>query len=155
MVDPRRGGGLIISRLVSLHLPVNHSLRPIYRFLSFLTGAVAVDIGIIGLVRTWGDPLTGTSDATALGMAINPLMSYVALGAGAIVILATLVGRNVDRIVYLLIGFGWLLLGTLMMLSMGRQTTNYFNATIVTCVVAYVMGSVLGTAGMYVKTRRA
>ncbi|HEX6686512.1 MAG TPA: hypothetical protein VF062_27320 [Candidatus Limnocylindrales bacterium] len=140
---------------MSLHLPENHPLRPVYRFLSFLTGAIAVDLGIVGVVKTWGDPLTGPSEATALGVNTNPLFSYLSLAAGAIVMLATLIGRNVDRIVYLWIGLGWLVLGTLMMLLMGKHATNYFNATMVSCVVAYVMGSVLGTAGMYVKSRRA
>src|SRR5690242_12911462 len=119
MVDPCRGSGLITSALVSMHFPVNHPLRPMYRTLSFLAGAAVTAFGIVGLVETSGQELTAAGDATALGLKTNPLLSYLSIGAGVVVILATLLGRNVDRLVYLWVGAGYLIVGTAMMLLMG------------------------------------
>lgn len=140
---------------MSLHFPVNHHLRPLYRALSLLAGLYVLIFGGVGIVATQGDPLFEAGDATALGLKTNPAFSYLSVIAGAVVVLATLIGRNVDRIVYLWTGTGFLVAGTAMMLLMGDAKTNFLNFTIVTCAVSYVIGSVLGTAGMYVKYRRA
>jgi hypothetical protein len=41
------------------------------------------------------------------------------------------------------------------MLLMNRQDTNVLNFTMATCIVSFLIGSVLATAGMYVKAQRA
>jgi hypothetical protein len=140
---------------MSLHFPVNHHLRPLYRTLSVLAGLYVLTFGVVGVIATQGDPFYGAGDETALGLKTNPAFSYLSVAAGAVIVLATLIGRNVDRIAYLWVGTGFLVAGTIMMLLMGEAKTNYLNFTMVTCVVSYVIGSVLGTAGMYVKSHRA
>jgi hypothetical protein len=140
---------------MSLHLPVNHHLRPVYRALSLLAGLYVLIFGVVGAIATQGEPFYAAGEATSLGLKTNPAFSYLSVAAGAVIVLATLIGRNVDRIAYLWVGTGFLVAGTAMMLLMGDAQTNYLNFTMVTCVVSYVIGSVLGTAGMYVKSRRA
>ncbi len=140
---------------MSLHFPVNHHLRPLYRTLSLLAGLYVLIFGVVGAITTQGDELYGTGEATALGLPTNPAFSYLSIAAGAAIVVATLVGRNLDRFVYLWVGTGFLVAGTAMMLLMGDADTNILNFSVVTCVVSYVIGSVLGTAGMYVKTHRA
>src|SRR5687767_13051959 len=101
---------------MSLHFPVNHQLRPLYRALSVTAGLYVLAFGAVGVITTQGDPFYSTGDATALGLKTNPAFSYLSVIAGAVVVLATLIGRNVDRIVYLWVGGGFLLAGTAMLL---------------------------------------
>ncbi|WP_020525899.1 DUF4383 domain-containing protein [Catelliglobosispora koreensis] len=140
---------------MAMHLPVNHPLRSLYRRLAFFAGLLMLVLGVVGFFATQGDPLFEASGATALGLRTNPAFSYASIGTGVLVTLATLLGRNVDRFAYLWIGVGHLIVGLAMMLLMNDPKTNYLNFTIVTCVVSFVIGSLLATAGMYVKVQRS
>jgi hypothetical protein len=140
---------------MSLHFPVNHPLRRLYRRLAFLAGLFVLVFGLAGFVTSLGRPLFEAGDASALGLRTNPAFSYASIAVGAVVLLATALGRNVDRFVYLWAGFGFWLVGVAMMLLMGRPETNYLNFTITTCVVSFVLGAIFATAGMYVKIRQA
>lgn len=140
---------------MAMHMPVNHPLRPLYRTLAFLSGVAVLAFGAIGFLQTQGEPFFGAGETTALGLKTNPAFAGLCVIAGLSIVLATLAGRNVDRFVYLWAGTGFLLAGTAMMLLMGKAETNFLNFTMVTCVVSYLIGSILGTAGMYVKYRRA
>jgi uncharacterized Tic20 family protein len=102
-----------------------------------------------------GAPMFEVGDDRALGLRTNPAFAYASIVVGALVVFATLLGRNIDRIVYLWAGTGFLLAGTVMMLLMNRQDTNVLNFTMATCIVSFLIGSVLATAGMYVKAQRA
>jgi hypothetical protein len=140
---------------MAMHFPTNHPLRPLYRGLALLAGLFMLTLGVLGYLETADEALFASSGATALGLKVNLAFSYASIATGALVVLATLVGRNLDRFVYLWVGAGHLLAGTAMMLLMGNPDTNYLNFTIVTCVVSFLIGSVLATAGMYVKLQRA
>jgi hypothetical protein len=140
---------------MAMHFPTNHPLRRVYRGLAFVTGVFMLVLGAVGFFATQGDPLFGASDATALGLRTNPAFSYASLGAGALVVLATGAGRNIDRIVYLWIGIGHLVAGVAMLLLMGKADTNYLNFTLITCVISFAIGTLLGTAGMYAKIQRS
>ncbi len=140
---------------MSLHFPVNHPLRRTYRALAFTAGLFVFVFGVVGFFTTQGAPLFEVGGDRALGLRTNPAFSYASIAVGGIVVLATLLGRNVDRIVYLWVGSGFLLAGTAMMLLMNRAETNVLNFTMATCVVSFLIGSVLSTAGMYVKAQRA
>ena len=155
MAGPRGIGVLITSRAMSLHFPVNHPLRRLYRVLACGAGLFVLVFGAIGFFTTQGAPLFEVGDDRALGLRTNPAFSYASIAAGALVVLATLLGRNVDRIVYLWAGTGFLLAGTVMMLLMNRPDTNVLNFTMATCIVSFLIGSVLAAAGMYVKAQRA
>lgn len=132
------------------HMPVNHSLRPLYRGLALLAGLFVLSFGVLGYLETQGDPLFDQGDARALGLRTNPAFAYASLGAGAAVLLATLVGRNLDRFVDMWVGAGFLIVGTAMMALLHTES-NVLNFTMATCLVSYLVGSVLVTAGMYVK----
>lgn len=140
---------------MSEHFPVNHRLRSLYKTFAMLVGLYVVAFGVVGVLTTQGEPLSEVGDATALGLPTNPAFGYLSVAAGLAVVLATVVGRNVDQFVYLCAGVGFLVVGTGMMLLMTRPETNVLNFTMGTCIVSYVIGSVLGTAGMYVKHQRA
>jgi hypothetical protein len=140
---------------MSLHFPVNHPLRRTYRTAAFLAGLFVLAFGVTGFFTTQGAPLFEVGDDRALGLRTNPAFSYASIAVGALIVLATLLGRNVDRFIYLWAGTGFLLAGTVMMLLMGQPDTNVLNFTMATCIVSFLIGSVLATAGMYVKAQRA
>jgi hypothetical protein len=120
-----------------------------------LAGIFVLAFGVTGFFTTQGTPLFEAGDDRALGLRTNPAFSYASIAVGALVVLATALGRNVDRFIYLWAGAGFLLAGTVMMLLMGHPDTNVLNFTMSTCVVSFLIGSVLATAGMYVKAQRA
>ncbi|GHJ50374.1 hypothetical protein Cs7R123_77160 [Catellatospora sp. TT07R-123] len=135
------------------HMPVNHSLRPLYRLLALLTGLFVLAFGVLGFLESQGDPLFEAGGARALGLRTNPALAYACLGAGVLVLLATLVGHNLDRLVNTWIGAAFLIAGTAMLALMNTEH-NVLNFTLASCIAAYAVGSVLLTAGMYVRVAR-
>lgn len=136
------------------HMPVNHSLRPLYRALALAAGLFVLVFGVVGFLVTQGDPIFEPGPERALGLHTNPAFSYASVVAGALIVLSTLVGRNIDRFVNIWVGSAFLIAGTAMMALMGSDL-NVLNFTMITCIVSYTIGSVLLTAGMYVRTARA
>lgn len=132
------------------HIPVNHPLRPLYRTLAGLTGVYVIVFGVVGFVETRGGEPFAVGPWTALGLPTNRAFAVASLIAGAAVLLAALVGHNVDRFVDLWGGGGFLLAGTVMM-PLSRTDANIFNFDIETTVVSYLIGMVLITAGLYGK----
>ncbi|MBV1849192.1 DUF4383 domain-containing protein [Catellatospora tritici] len=135
------------------HMPVNHSLRPLYRGLALLTGLLVLAFGVLGFLDSQGDPLFAAGDAQALGLPTNPALAYGCLAAGVLVLLATLVGHNLDRHVDTWVGSAFLVVGTAMLVLMGTEH-NILNFTLATCIVSYAIGSILLTAGMYVRVAK-
>jgi hypothetical protein len=135
------------------HMPVNHSLRPLYRALALAAGLFVLVFGVVGFLATQGDPIFEPGAGRALGLRTNPAFSYASIAAGVLVVLSTLVGRNLDRFINLWVGTAFLIAGTAMLALMGSDM-NVLNFTMVTVIVSYVIGSVLLTAGLYVKTAR-
>jgi hypothetical protein len=132
------------------HNPVNHPLRPIYRALGALTGAYLVLFGILGAIMTGGDGLFGHPGDRVLGQQTNLFWSIVAVLVGAIVLLATVMGRNSDTVVDKYFGWGLLVVGSYE-LAMNRTDANIFNFSISTVVVTYLLGLVLIMAAYYSK----
>ena len=130
------------------HNPVNHPLRPIYRALGALTGAYLVLFGILGVIMTGGDGLFGNPDDRVLGQQTNLFWSVVSVLVGAIVLLATIMGRNSDTVVDKYFGWGLLVVGSY---SLGaiRTDANFLNFSISTVVVTYLLGLVLIMAAYY------
>jgi hypothetical protein len=133
------------------HIPVNHQLRPLYRVAAALTAGWLLVFGAVGLDRTQGADWFTRGRWSALGLPTNRAFAVASLGAGALVLLAVLVGRNLDRVVNLAAGGGFLLAGTAM-LALVETDANVFNFTIETSIAAYVIGLILLTAGLYSKT---
>lgn len=140
---------------MALHFPVNHPLRPLYRVLSFATGLFVLVFGVVGFFASQGAPIFEVGTDRALGLRTNPAFAYASIAAGVLILLATVLGRNIDRFVYLWVGYGFMAAGVVMMLLMGKDNTNVLNFTMATCIVSFGIGSVLATAGMYVKAQRA
>jgi hypothetical protein len=131
------------------HLPINHHLRPLYRLLALVSGAYVLVFGVIGLARTSGAALfdqAGTT--TVLGLRTNPAFAYASIVVGALVVLSAFIGRNVDFIVYVLVGLVFQLAGMFMLLFL-RTDANYLNFSVATCIVSLVIGLALFTAGLY------
>lgn len=130
------------------HIPINHPLRPVYRVLGGLTGIWLLVFGVSGLFQTGGAGWFARGDWTALGVPTNRAFAAVSVVAGLVVVVAALVGRNVDRFVNLWGGVGFLAGGTLLM-AISHTELNILNASVITSIASYVIGLVLLAAGLY------
>lgn len=132
------------------HYPVNHPLRPLYRALSGLVGIYLIIFGIVGVVVTSGDGLFGRAGHRVLGQGANLFWSIVCLILGVIVLVTTLLGRNLITETDRYVGWGLLVVGTYG-LATARTNANVLDFTIATVVVTYLLGLVLIMAGLYGK----
>lgn len=128
-------------------------MRPFWRTLAFFTGVFVLVFGIIGFVKSTAAGLEWFAQddlPTAIFMQANPAFSLLSIVVGGIITLGVIIGRNVDRwinlaasVVFLLVGMG--------MLAVLRTDLNYFGFTMATCITSFVVGTLLGTAGLYGK----
>ncbi|HET6213414.1 MAG TPA: DUF4383 domain-containing protein [Micromonosporaceae bacterium] len=133
------------------HIPVNHHLRPLYRVLATLTGIFVLVFGIVGLTRTRGTDLFAHGSTTALGLRTNLAFSLLSIVAGAVIVVVTVIGRNLDHFVNIWGGALFLVAGAVMMLLM-RTSANFLNFSMSTCIVSFLIGMALLAAGLYGKT---
>jgi hypothetical protein len=136
--------------MASMHNPINHPLRPLYRMLALLAGAYLIVFGVIGVIVTAGAGLLDRPDDRVLGQGANLLWSIVAVVFGAVVVLASLAPRNVGNQVQWLGGWTLLVIGTYE-LAVSRTDANLFKFTIATVVATYLVGLALVLAGLYTK----
>ena len=136
------------------HNPVNHPLRPMYRALGFLAGAYLVVFGIVGLIQTSGESFTGNTGVRVLGQQSNPLWSLVALVLGAVVVLTTAVGRNLDTQGDKFIGWALLVCGSYELATI-RTDASFLGFSIATVVVTYLIGLILIMVSLYSKVAPA
>jgi len=132
------------------HNPVNHPMRPFYRALAGACGAYLVVFGIVGLIVTPGHGLFGTPDDRVLGQGSSLFWAILSLVIGAIVLGASVLGRNLDVEVDKYVGWGLLAIGSYE-LAVSRTDANFLKFTIATVIVTYLVGLVLVLAGLYVK----
>lgn len=132
------------------HIPVNHHLRPLYRALAGLIGVFLLVFGGVGFARAGGSSWFAEGDWTALGLPTNRAFAVASLLAGAVVLGAALIGRNVDRFVNLYGGAAFLVVGTLWM-PLSHTSMNFFNTSVPNTIASYLIGSLLLTAGLYGK----
>jgi hypothetical protein len=133
---------------ILLHLPINHRLRPLYRFLAGLTGLYVLVFGIVGAVASRGHSFVSRDHIYALGLRTNLAFAILSIVVGAIVLLGVIFGRNVDHILNLVGGLVFMLAGMFMLILL-QTDLNLLNYTVSTCVVSFVIGLVLFTAGLY------
>lgn len=136
------------------HNPVNHPLRPIYRGLGFLAGAYLVVFGIVGLIQTSGHDFAGKTGVRVLGQESNLLWSIITLILGAIVLIATVIGRNADTETDRILGWGMLVIGVYSLATI-RTDANFLGFSIATVVVTFLVGMVLITTALYSKVAPA
>jgi uncharacterized membrane protein len=126
------------------HTPINHPLRPLYRALGALVGIYLIVFGVVGLIVTLG------GGDRVLGQGANLLWSIVSLLIGAVVLVATLIGRNLDAALDQYIGWG--LVGiTTYELALNRTNANFLDFSIATVIVTYIVALTLVMAGLYSK----
>ena len=122
------------------HNPINHPARPIYRVISGLIGLYLVLFGALGLFV----------DGRVFGQGTNVANSLVSIALGAIILIATLIGRNLDAAVNKYLGYGLMALG-LLTLAFLRTDANILDHTVSTSIVWMLLGITLLIAGMYGK----
>ena len=134
------------------HIPINHRLQPFYRFLAALAGLYVLVFGIIGVIRTSSHPLFDQHvDASVFGLRENLAFSIISIIVGVIVFGGAVVGGNVDHFINLFGGIVFLGAGMLMM-ALLQTDANFLNFQMATCIVSFVIGLVLFTAGLYGRT---
>jgi hypothetical protein len=131
-----------------LHLPKNHPLRPLYRFLALAAGGYCLLFGIVGVARTHDAGVFDQSAMSALGLRTNLAFSILSIAVGAAVIAVVARGHNLDQTVLMVLGPGFMLVG-LIMLAVLRTGANVLNFDLTTCIVSFIIGLVLFAAGMY------
>lgn len=132
------------------HLPINHRLGGIYRALAGLAGLFLLLFGIIGASKTWGDKLFDRGTTEALGLRTNLAFSLLSIVVGAIVLVGSILGRNLDHYINFAGGAIFWLAGLVMLLLL-QTKANILNFTVATSVVSFLVGTVLILAGMYGK----
>jgi Domain of unknown function (DUF4383) len=130
------------------HIPVNHHLRPMYRLLAGLCALYVLIFGIVGAARTGGSGTFERVGVLVLGLRTNLAFSMLSIVVGALILIGLLIGRNVDRVINIAIGTVFLVSGMAMLVLL-RTGANVLNFSVATCVVSFVIGLVVGTAGMY------
>lgn len=133
-----------------MHLPINHRLAGLYRFLAALVGIYLLIFGIVGVVATRGQELFARGDMTALGLRINLGFAILSIVVGAIVLLGAFIGGNLAHYLYVFGGGVFWAAGLLMLLLLQTEA-NILNFQVSTCVVSFLIGTVLVLAGLYGK----
>ncbi|MEV0839680.1 DUF4383 domain-containing protein [Actinocatenispora sera] len=135
------------------HLPVNHHMRGFWRVLSALAGLYILIFGIVGVIQTSGMATFATEGKRVLGLTTNPGFSAISIVVGAVIFLASVIGRNIDVVVNLIFGCLFVLAG-LFSLAFLRTDLNYFAFSVTNCIVSYVLGGIVGVSSLYGRVRR-
>lgn len=135
---------------VFTHLPLNHALRPFYRLLAAAVSVYLIVFGAVAYGATGGRP-TFTQDQTVvtMGLRANRGFAEISVIAGVVILLAILVGHNVDHWIAVLGGVGFMLAGGAMMALM-RTDANVLGFAMANCVVSFLAGTLLLAAGVYI-----
>jgi hypothetical protein len=136
------------------HIPVNHQLRPLYRALATVAGIYLLVFGVVGVIQTAGTGMFDRSDVSALGLRTNLAFAVVSIVAGAVVLLAGYLGRNIDYLVNVWGGVAFMVVG-IAMLALLDTDLNALNFSVATVIVSFVIGMVLFSAGLYVRSGSA
>ena len=132
------------------HIPVNHHLRPSTGCSPRSPGSTCLVFGALGFVETSGGAAFDQGNVTVLGLRTNLAFSIASVVAGAVILLALFVGRNVDYLVNLCGGIAFLVRrhGDA---GAAADRPNVLNFSMATCIVSFVIGMVLFSAGLYGK----
>jgi hypothetical protein len=133
-----------------MHNPINHPARSTYRVLAGLIGLYLVVFGGLGVAATGGDGLFAQDTERVLGQGTNLANSLLSIVIGAIVLIATVIGRNVDAAVNRVFSYVLMVLG-LATLATLRTDANYLGHTLATSIVMMILGLALLLASMYGK----
>jgi hypothetical protein len=135
------------------HLPVNHHMRAFWRVLSTLAGLYILIFGIVGVIQTSDMDVFATEGKRVLGLTTNTGFAAISIVVGAVIFLASVIGRNVDVVVNLIFGCIFVLAG-LFSLAFLRTDLNYFAFSVTNCIVSFVLGGIVGVSSLYGRVRR-
>ncbi len=131
------------------HLPVNHHLQPLYRTLAALCGVYVLAFGVTALILARGLAWFAQDGLpSALGLRANRAFAALSIVVGVILVVGALIGRNLDRWINLVGGVIFLVAGMAMLVVL-RTQLNLLGFTMTTCIVSFIIGGILGTAGLY------
>jgi len=131
------------------HFPINHHLRPLYRVLAAAAGLYVLVFGIVGFVQTRGmDFFAQDGLPTVLGLRANSAFASLSVVAGVVLVIGAVIGRSLDMWINLVGGVVFLFAGMAMM-SLLQTDLNVLGFTMSTCVVSFIIGILLGLAGLY------
>jgi hypothetical protein len=132
------------------HYPVNHPLRPTYRFFAGLAGLYLLLFGVIGLGETWGDPFFHRGSDWVLGLRTNPAAAWPATLVGLVLLAVVVIGGNVYHRVALVLGWG--ICGfAMVVMTMIQTDANVLNVSMVNVITFVVLGLIALVAGLYGK----
>src|SRR5262245_45995845 len=125
------------------HFPVNHHLRPLYRTLAGLAGVYMLVFGIVGFSKTSGLPLFTQDQAQwALGLRTNPAFAILSIAAGAVVVVANVIGRNVAHFINQLAAIILIVAGMAMLLLL-QTDANFFAFSMVNVIVTFILSLIV------------
>jgi hypothetical protein len=131
------------------HLPINHHLQPLYRTLAGAAGLYVLVFGIMGLVQASGlDFFAQDGLPTVLGLRANRAFAALSVVAGVVLLVGAVIGRSIDMWINLFASVLFLTAGMTMM-ALLETDLNVLGFTVTTCIVSFVIGLVLGLAGLY------
>src|SRR5262249_34510771 len=105
--------------------------------------------------QTQGTPLFAQTNLPwVLGVRTNLAFALLSIASGAILLLAVLIGRNVDYLVNIVGGLAFMVVGMLM-LGLLQTDANVLGFTVTNSVVSFVLGTIVFTAGLYGRTGSA
>ncbi len=134
------------------HIPINHPLRPLYRALAVLTGLFVLVFGIVGYFTTSdGGLFEQDTVERVFGLRTNLGFSLLSVVAGVVLLVATVIGRNVDKWVYMIGGWAFMVIG-MAELALMRTDLNYLAFSMANVIVSFVIGMVLFAAALYGKS---
>ncbi|MEV7227841.1 DUF4383 domain-containing protein [Polymorphospora sp. NPDC051019] len=132
------------------HIPVNHPLRPLYRTIAGLVGAYVLFFGIVGVVRTWGDPLFERGPVWVLGLRTNLAFAIMSVVFGLVILIGSVLGRNFSH--YLNLGIGILFMAAAIgMMAVMQTDLNFLNFSMSTVIVSMIFGLIFLATGLYDK----
>ena len=132
------------------HLPINHPLRPVYRGLAGLIGLYAIVFGAVGLAVTSDLDTFASPGEWVLGQRTNTAYSVISIILGVVLIAGSVLGRNLDHFIDMVVGVIYMVIGTAM-LALMQTDANILGFGMTNVIVVYLLGMVLFAAGLYTK----
>lgn len=137
------------------HIPINHHLRGLWRAVAALLGVYLVALGIYGVIETNGLELFARNDLPKVfGQQLNPASAGMVLVLGAVVVLVTVLGRNIDHFGNFWIG-QILVLTTLLSMAVLRTDANILGFNMTSVVVLMTVGTFILASSLYAKVGRS
>jgi hypothetical protein len=132
------------------HIPVNHPARPLYRVAAGLIGLYILVFGVLGLQRTWDDPLFDRSSTWVLGLRTNLAFALASVVFGVVILIGAVHRGNLGHYMNLTIGVIFMVTG-LAMMTVLQTDANFLNFSMSTVVVSLIFGLLTLATGLYDK----